>query len=62
MKRQNDLCILQVSDKTLLLMCLSESLRILATMLSEFPNLMEASRFIFVPGPKDPGPGHILPR
>jgi DNA polymerase epsilon subunit 2 len=31
-------------------------------MLAEFPSLVENSRFVFVPGPRDPGPGQILPR
>lgn len=41
---------------------LKESFHALAEMLSEFPLLVENSRFIFVPGPQDPGPGQILPR
>ena len=28
-------------------------------LLSSFPS---SSRFVFVPGPQDPGPGNILPR
>ena len=31
-------------------------------MLNEFPNLVQNSKFVFVPGPRDPGPAHILPR
>ena len=27
-----------------------------------FPSIVESSRFLFVPGPQDPGPGNILPR
>ena len=34
----------------------------LANLIAEFPPLLESSRFIFVPGPQDPGPGNILPR
>lgn len=34
----------------------------LANVISEFPPLLESSRFVFVPGPQDPGPGNILPR
>lgn len=41
---------------------LKESLHNFAQLLNEFPSLMENSRFIFVPGPLDPGPGRILPR
>ena len=41
---------------------ISENLRSLADMLSEFPSLVQNSRFVFVPGPRDPGPAHILPR
>jgi len=34
----------------------------LGEILLAFPMLVESSRFIFVPGPLDPGPGNILPR
>ena len=34
----------------------------LANLIAEFPPLLESSRFVFVPGPQDPGPGSILPR
>lgn len=34
----------------------------LASLIAEFPSLQESSRFVFVPGPQDPGPGNILPR
>ncbi|KAK3591288.1 hypothetical protein CHS0354_004337 [Potamilus streckersoni] len=34
----------------------------LADLICEFPNLVQNSRFIFVPGPQDPGPSTILPR
>ena len=41
---------------------LREGLNNLADVISEFPSLVESSRFVFVPGPQDPGPGNILPR
>ena len=41
---------------------LKESFQSLASLISEFPSLLENSRFVFVPGPQDPGPGNILPR
>eukprot|EP00057_Strongylocentrotus_purpuratus_P034860 XP_796825.2 PREDICTED: DNA polymerase epsilon subunit 2 [Strongylocentrotus purpuratus] len=41
---------------------LKESLQTLANMICEFSTLVEQSRFIFVPGPEDPGPGNVLPR
>ncbi|XP_013387927.1 DNA polymerase epsilon subunit 2 [Lingula anatina] len=41
---------------------LQESFRSLADILKEFPSLVENSRFLFVPGPQDPGPANILPR
>ncbi|XP_071499868.1 DNA polymerase epsilon subunit 2-like [Diadema antillarum] len=41
---------------------LKDSFHTLANMICEFPSLLEHSRFIFVPGPEDPGPGNILPR
>lgn len=34
----------------------------LAEILSEFPELVQQSKFIFVPGPGDPGPSTIFPR
>ena len=34
----------------------------LGNLIAEFPPLLESSRFVFVPGPQDPGPGSILPR
>jgi hypothetical protein len=40
----------------------TESLHALTELLAEFPSLVQNSRFIFVPGPRDPGPGQILPR
>ncbi|XP_077993306.1 DNA polymerase epsilon subunit 2-like [Glandiceps talaboti] len=39
-----------------------ESLQEFAILINEFPNLVENSKFIFVPGAQDPGPGTILPR
>ncbi|XP_007886552.2 DNA polymerase epsilon subunit 2 [Callorhinchus milii] len=41
---------------------LKESLKALADMICEYPNIHKNSRFVFVPGPEDPGPGCILPR
>nr|XP_050028231.1 DNA polymerase epsilon subunit 2-like [Dermacentor andersoni] len=41
---------------------LKEGFKALADMLSEFPLLVKHSRFIFVPGPKDPGLSNVLPR
>ncbi|XP_022081483.1 DNA polymerase epsilon subunit 2-like isoform X2 [Acanthaster planci] len=41
---------------------LRESLQSLGDMLAEYPTLLQSSRFIFVPGPQDPGPAAILPR
>ncbi|XP_033106348.1 DNA polymerase epsilon subunit 2-like [Anneissia japonica] len=41
---------------------LTDSLQMLMSMLQEFPSLIEGSKFVFVPGPRDPGPGNILPR
>ncbi|XP_061424594.1 DNA polymerase epsilon subunit 2 isoform X2 [Lethenteron reissneri] len=40
---------------------LIDSLKCLADIICEFPSILE-SRFVFVPGPEDPGPGAILPR
>lgn len=34
----------------------------LGDMIAKFPSLVESSRFLFLPGPQDPGPGNILPR
>ncbi|KAL4238277.1 DNA polymerase epsilon subunit 2 [Mactra antiquata] len=34
----------------------------LADLLCEFPDLIKSSKFLFVPGPLDPGPSTILPR
>ena len=39
-----------------------ESFQVLADMINQFPSLLDSSRFIFIPGPQDPGPGNILPR
>ncbi|XP_030070184.1 DNA polymerase epsilon subunit 2 [Microcaecilia unicolor] len=41
---------------------LKESLKNLADIICEYPDIRERSRFVFVPGPEDPGPGFILPR
>lgn len=40
----------------------SESFKLLADMICEHPYLAENSKFVFVPGPQDPGPASILPR
>ena len=40
----------------------AESFHTFVSLISEFPSLKEKSRFVFVPGPRDPGPGPILPR
>ena len=34
----------------------------LGEMIAEFPSLLDSSKFIFVPGPQDPGPSPVLPR
>ncbi|XP_063900914.1 DNA polymerase epsilon subunit 2-like isoform X2 [Zophobas morio] len=34
----------------------------LAGVLAQYKQLVMRSKFIFVPGPQDPGPGHVLPR
>ena len=39
-----------------------ESFHTFVGLVSEFPSLKEKSQFVFVPGPRDPGPGPILPR
>lgn len=41
---------------------LKQSFQAFAKMVSDFPPLIENSRFVFVPGSQDPGPGNILPR
>ncbi|XP_049595515.1 DNA polymerase epsilon subunit 2 [Syngnathus scovelli] len=41
---------------------LKESLKVLADSICAHPNILNNSRFVFVPGPEDPGPGTILPR
>uniref|UniRef100_H3DIP1 DNA polymerase epsilon subunit n=1 Tax=Tetraodon nigroviridis TaxID=99883 RepID=H3DIP1_TETNG len=41
---------------------LKDSLRALADIICAHPNIHNSSRFLFVPGPEDPGPGTILPR
>ncbi|KAK2539048.1 Pole2 [Columba guinea] len=40
----------------------SGSLKALADVICEHPSIHKSSRFVFVPGPEDPGPGSILPR
>ncbi|XP_046874351.1 DNA polymerase epsilon subunit 2 isoform X1 [Hypomesus transpacificus] len=39
-----------------------ESLKLLADAICEYPSIHNSSRFVFVPGPDDPGPSTILPR
>lgn len=34
----------------------------LAEVISAHPSLIENTRFVFIPGPQDPGPGNILPK
>ncbi|KAM4543263.1 DNA polymerase epsilon subunit 2 isoform 2-T2 [Odontesthes bonariensis] len=41
---------------------LKESLKGLADAICAYPSIHSSSRFVFVPGPEDPGPGTILPR
>ncbi|XP_038162980.1 DNA polymerase epsilon subunit 2 isoform X1 [Cyprinodon tularosa] len=41
---------------------LRESLKSLADIICAYPSIHSSSRFVFVPGPEDPGPGTILPR
>ncbi|XP_043930216.1 DNA polymerase epsilon subunit 2 [Protopterus annectens] len=41
---------------------LKESLKVLADLICEFPSIHKSSRFVFVPGPEDPGYGTIMPR
>lgn len=41
---------------------LKRSFQAFAKLAAEFSPLIENSRFVFVPGPQDPGPGNILPR
>ncbi|XP_046874352.1 DNA polymerase epsilon subunit 2 isoform X2 [Hypomesus transpacificus] len=41
---------------------LKESLKLLADAICEYPSIHNSSRFVFVPGPDDPGPSTILPR
>ncbi|NWH63494.1 DPOE2 polymerase, partial [Geococcyx californianus] len=38
------------------------SLKALADIICEYPSIHKSSRFVFVPGPEDPGPGSVLPR
>ncbi|KAA0711688.1 DNA polymerase epsilon subunit 2 [Triplophysa tibetana] len=41
---------------------LKESFKALADLICEYPSIHQSSRFVFVPGPQDPGPGAVLPR
>ncbi|XP_028421920.1 DNA polymerase epsilon subunit 2 [Perca flavescens] len=41
---------------------LKESLKALADAICAYPSIHNSCRFVFVPGPEDPGPGTILPR
>lgn len=41
---------------------LKDALKTLADIICEYPNIHQSSRFVFVPGPEDPGFGSILPR
>lgn len=41
---------------------LKEHLKALGELLSNYPDLVESSRFLFVPGPSDPGFANIFPR
>ncbi|XP_035388712.1 DNA polymerase epsilon subunit 2 isoform X3 [Electrophorus electricus] len=41
---------------------LKELLKALADLICEHPSIHNNSRFVFVPGPEDPGPSTILPR
>ena len=39
-----------------------EAFHTLADMLGELPSLTQHCKFVFVPGPQDPGVAHVLPR
>ncbi|XP_069064801.1 DNA polymerase epsilon subunit 2 [Pleurodeles waltl] len=41
---------------------LKDSLKGLADIICDYPNILKSSRFVFIPGPEDPGPSCILPR
>ena len=41
---------------------LRDKLKHLGYIIISYPQLAQASKFIFVPGPKDPGIGGLLPR
>uniref|UniRef100_A0AAQ4RE53 DNA polymerase epsilon subunit 2 n=1 Tax=Gasterosteus aculeatus aculeatus TaxID=481459 RepID=A0AAQ4RE53_GASAC len=41
---------------------LKDSLKALADAICAHPSIHSGCRFVFVPGPEDPGPGNILPR
>ncbi|KAL6041608.1 hypothetical protein STEG23_034739 [Scotinomys teguina] len=40
---------------------MKDSLKSLADIICEYPSIHQSSRFVFVPGPEDPGFGSILP-
>ncbi|XP_065652435.1 DNA polymerase epsilon subunit 2 isoform X3 [Hydra vulgaris] len=44
------------------LMQLKQGFDELAQLISEFDEILESSRFVFIPGPQDLGPANILPR
>nr|XP_014343291.1 PREDICTED: DNA polymerase epsilon subunit 2 [Latimeria chalumnae] len=54
------LCFLESS--LIFIFTISECLKVLADIICEYPNIHKSSRFVFVPGPEDPGPSTILPR
>ncbi|KAJ8308953.1 hypothetical protein KUTeg_013827 [Tegillarca granosa] len=41
---------------------LKECFHSLTELITEFPSLVENSKFVFIPGPQDPGPASIFPR
>jgi len=41
---------------------LKDCFKTLADLISEFPALMQSSKFVIIPGPSDPGFVNILPR
>jgi hypothetical protein len=41
---------------------MAESFDALAAIILKYPNLLQRSRFVFVPGLSDPGHGNVLPR
>ncbi|KAG8561457.1 hypothetical protein GDO81_015356 [Engystomops pustulosus] len=58
----SDLWLDQVEVMEKLHVMFSDSLKNLADVICEYPSIHKSSRFVFVPGPEDPGPGFILPR